>query len=322
MKTLFLSLLMTALCTSPAHAVFTTAEATQIENIRVNVVGKLALALESDTFAIQGNQDTLAMRRSAILQTNFAMQHALRGLSRLVDVVEPAQFIVPDPATRANRVAAAWGDFDQSVTYIDGAISALSGATGTNMVQARTTHLPGARNAILAVNRNLSYADARPTSYPRLIGPHGDYDRMQAQLARSWNYHVDIVYGAFNVYGQGANPPVRNWYTALQKSFQNYKTLADGHALMAGVGQTNISQFWRVLNYLRRLTDSGVDGLNVRFFNILAALADPNDPLYFAVTRVGESWRASDQAAWEEMVFPDCSQATDPDGCAAGQVGQ
>lgn len=302
---------------TPASAEFTAAEAQQIENLRVNVVHKLAAALEQYSFAIQQDQDTLAMRRSAILQTNFAMQWALRALSRLVDVVEPAQFQVPDPATRAQRVAAAWTDLDQAVTYIDTAIGVLGPATGANMLQAKNTHLPGAKAGILALNRTLAYTDARPPSYPALVGPHGDYDRTQALIARAWNYHIDIVNGAFTAYGQGATPPTANWYVVVQKSYLNYRTFADGHAIMAGVGQSNVNQFWRILAYTRRLTDTGVDGVPVRFFNILGALnVAPHQSLAFSVTRIGESWRAADQAVWEILTFLNCDQTSDPTGCA------
>jgi hypothetical protein len=320
-KTL-LTLLFTLFLALPAHAEFTTDEATQIENIRLNAARKLHQALASYTVAIQQNEDTLAMRRSAILQTNYAVNHVMRGMSKLVDVVEVLQFHVPNPATRASRVAAAWDDFDNAVFYIDRALGVLNAARGTNMLQAKNAWLLGAKNAIKAINQNLSYHDARPLSYPAIIGPHGNYDLVQAMLARAWAYHFDIVNYAFTAYGQGNPAPNANWYLVLQSSYQNYNVFADGLALMAGVGQTNVSQFWRVVNYQKRLTDQTIGSVASRYRGITMALTmSPHAALQIPIGRVTESWNAMDKAIWQMLVFLNCEMVRDPQGCAAAVVG-
>jgi hypothetical protein len=317
-KALVLALLLAA---SPAHAAFTTQEAMQIEHIRVNVIGKLASALQQFTFALQRNQDTLGMRRAAILNTNTAMRKSMNGLGKLVDVVSPANFQFPDPETRTSRVAAAWADFNQAIVYIDRASAALSEATGANMQSAKNNWLLNAKAAILAIDRTLPYTNPRPASYPALIGPHGDYNMTQALLARAAEYHLDIISFAFGAYGQGATPPTANWYSLLQSSYQNYEMYGDGLAIMAGVGQTNLSQFWRVLNYQKRLTD--VPSASSRYRAILMAITVPPSPeLAAVINRVGESWFAMDKAVWEMLVFLNCTQVKDPQGCAAGQVNQ
>jgi hypothetical protein len=313
-----LALVLVLVSVTPAHAVFTAQEAAQIEHIRINVVGRLGSAFQAYQVALAQNQDTLVMRQKAVLHTNAAMDRVMRGLSKLVDVVSHANFQEPTPDTRPARVAAAWDEFDLAVMYVDRAIVSLAGATGVNMRAARDTWLPAAKAAIRSTNQNLGYLAPRPKDYPMIIGPHGDYDFTQAYLTRAWAYNLDILKDGFNRYGL----VTLNWPVLVQASYLNYLVFADGLALMAGVGQTTVSQFWRVLNYSRRLTDTDVGSAASRYHAILAALtvtADPN--LRGTIGRVGESWKFMDNAIWNMLVFPNCNQSHDPQGCAAGQVG-
>src|SRR4029450_7205741 len=57
---------------TPAQAAFTTAEAAQIEHIRLNVVGRLGSAFQAYQVALAQNQDTLVMRQGGVLHTNYA----------------------------------------------------------------------------------------------------------------------------------------------------------------------------------------------------------------------------------------------------------
>jgi hypothetical protein len=311
-------LFLVLVAVTPAQAAFTTAEAAQIEHIRLNVVGRLGSAFQAYQVALAQNQDTLVMRQRAVLHTNYATDRVMRGLSKLVDVVSHFNFQEPSQATRAGRVAAAWDDFDEAVALIDQAIAALSGATGLHMKAARDTWLPAAKSAIRTTNRTLGYTDARPKDYPMIIGPHGDYDFTQAYLARAWAYNLDIVTAAFTRYGL----VTLNWPVLVQASYLNYLVYADGLALMAGVGQTGLGQFWRVLNYSRRLTDPDVGSAASRYHALLAALTVTADPqLRGTIGRVGESWKFMDAAVWNLLVFPNCNQSSDPQGCAASQVG-
>jgi hypothetical protein len=260
----------------------------------------------------------LLLRQKAVLHTNAATDRVLRGLSKLVDVVSHVNFQEPTPATRPARVAAAWDEFDLAVMYLDRAIASLAGATGVNLRAARDTWLPLARTAILQTNRNLGYLEPRPKDYPFIVGPHGDYDFTQAYLARAWAYNIDIVNGAFSRYGLFT----LNYTEIVRASYLNYLVFADGLALMADVGQAGTNQFWRVLNYTRRLTDTDVGSAASRYHALLAALTvTPHAELRGTIGRVGESWKFMDAALWNILVFPNCNQSSDPQGCAAGQVG-
>jgi hypothetical protein len=317
-KVLVTVVLLLVAAVGPAEATFTPEEAAQLEHIRVRVVGRLASAFAAYQVALAQNQDTPLIRQSAVLHTNAATDRVMRGLSKLVDVVAHFNFQEPTPQTRPARVAAAWADFDEAVMLIDRAIAGLSGATGLHHLAARNTWLPSAKAAIRSTNRNLGFLEPRPKDYPMIIGPHGDYDFTQAYLTRAWAYNLDIVTGAFTRYGL----VTVNWPLLVQASYGNYQAFADGLVLMSGVGQTGLGQFWRVLNYTRRLTDVDVGSAASRYHSLLAALSISGHPeLRGTIGRVGESWKFMDAALWNMLVFPNCHQSSDPQGCAAGQVG-
>jgi hypothetical protein len=313
-------LAFTLLGAAPVHAAFTAAEAQQVDKIRTDVVTRLTLALSSMAFGIRNQEDTLAMRKLAIIQTTRATREAMTALALLVDVVSPFHFTQPNPATRAQRVADVWEHIDVAAFRIDQARAALAHATGANLRTASGFHLAAARTAIGQLNRNLAYTDARPVSYPALIGPHGDYDQTQAELARAFAYILDALEFSMQEYGV-APLTEANWYSIVQSSRIIFEQHGRGLAIMAGVGETNLSQFWRVLNYTKVLTDIRSGGMTGWYFAVLAALAsNPGPRLSFAITRVGDSWRHMDQAVWSMLVFLNCSQSHDPQGCAAGQV--
>ena len=314
------AMILTLVLALPASAEFTAAEKTQINNLRVAGIANLTYAFMDYQHAMVLNQDTLAIRRSAILHTNRAMREAASALSRLVDVVTMVNFQVPSPATRAQRVADAMMDLDQAEVHINYAIVSLNGAKGANLLRARNMFLPNARTALHNINRNLSYMDPRPPSYPMLIGPHGNYDKTVGHLARSWAYNLDIVDFAFNVYGQGSPAPNANWSSIIQASWDNYRVFADGLALMAGVGDLQTNQFWRILNFTAKLTNFDGPGGAVagRYMALLNALTVQANPVFSGlITRVGESWKFMDLALWHILDFPNCNMTSDPAGCAA-----
>jgi hypothetical protein len=243
----------------------------------------------------------------------------MTALSLLVDVVSPLQFIVPDPVTRAQRVADAWTHLDAVIPKIDTARNNIADATGPNL-RAASSHLAAARAAIGPLDRSLAYADARPPSYPALVGPHGDYDRTQSELARGFAYLLDGFEFAIQQYGVAALSPA-NWYLVVQSGQLIVETYARGLAIMAGVGDSNVSQFWRIVNYTKRLTDFRSGAMTERYFTVVQTLAiNPGSELRAAIIRVVDSWRHMDQSVWFILVFLNCSQTHDPQGCAAGQV--
>jgi hypothetical protein len=312
-------LTVTLLGVTPVNAAFTTAEAQQVEKIRTDVVGRLDLALAAMAVAVRDQEDTLAMRRLAIIYTIRATREAMTALSLLVDVVSPLQFIPPDPVTRAQRVADAWAHLDAVIPKIDTARSTIADATGPNL-RAASSHLAAARAAIGPLDRSLAYADARPPSYPALVGPHGDYDKTQSELARGSAYFLDGFEFAIQQYGVAALSAA-NWNIVVQSGQLIVEAYARGLAVMAGVGDSNVSQFWRILNYTKRLTDFRSGAMTERYFSIIQSMAtSPGPELRAATIRVVDSWRHMDQSVWSILLFLNCSQTHDPQGCAAGQV--
>lgn len=313
-------LAFTLLGAAPVHAAFTTAEAQQVEKLRTEVVNRLTLALSNMAFAIRYREDTLAMRKQAIILTTRATREAMTALALLVDVVSPSSFSLPNPLLRPQRVADVWEHIDVARFRIDQARAALAAATGPNLRVASAQHLAAARVALGQLNSNLAYADARPPSYPALVGPHGDYDQTQAELARAWAYSIDALEFSMNEYGVVALPDA-NWYAVVQSSRIIFEIHGRGLAIMAGVGQTNLNQFWRILNYTKQMTDIRSAGMTTQYSAIVAALSAGAGPrLSFAITRVADSWRHMDQAVWSILLFLNCSQTQDPQGCAAAQV--
>jgi hypothetical protein len=312
-------LAFTLLGAAPVHAAFTTEEAQQVEKLRTQVLARLTLALQAMAVAIRDQEDTVAMRKQAIIYTNRATRETMKALSLLVDVVSPVQFVQPDPLTRFQRVASAWARLDLALPSIDLVRATLADATGPNLRLA-SSHLAVARTAIGQLDHTLGYADCRPPSWPALVGPHGDYDRTQAELARGWAYQLDALEFAIQKYGAIALPET-NWYTIVQASRLIFEKYGLGLAIMAGVGDSNVSQFWRILNYTKRLADIGSGGMTSLYFGVVAAMsAGPGPELSAARTRVADSWRHMDQSVWSILLFLNCSQTHDPEGCAAGQV--
>jgi len=112
-----------------------------------------------------------------------------------------------------------------------------------------------------------------------------------------------------------------NWNVVVQSGQLIVEAYARGLAVMAGVGDSNVSQFWRIVNYTKRLTDFRSGAMTERYFTVVQTLAiNPGSELRAAIIRVVDSWRHMDQSVWFILVFLNCSQTHDPQGCAAGQV--
>ena len=305
---------------SPASAAFTDAEAASVSRLVTQVVGNLSQAQSEVSFAVQGAQDPAPLLRDTAMAVKEAVREALLALALLVDVVPGSSFVAPDPAGRAGRVAEAWTHLDRIALFIDQAQAASAGAVGANTRRAKTIWLPAARSAAAGVDRAPAFADARPASWPAIIGPHGDYDRTQWRLYRSLWYLLDAVEYALPWYGAG---PAADWYALLQKSYPIYDAMARGLALIAGVPPASlagVSQFWRVLAHVASLTDIDAQAVAERLFEVGGAVAGPAE-LAASRVRVLDAWRHLDASVWFVLIFLDCSQASDPNGCAAGQVG-
>jgi len=131
---------------------------------------------------------------------------------------------------------------------------------------------------------------------------------------------MNAVDKAFALYGTSETV---NWYTLAQHSQDVYRVWIEGLPLMAGVPKANqvtLSQFWRVLGHTSRMTNFHVAGVSEKLMNVLQSLTvHPSPALAGAMVNVADSWRHMDAAVWGILIFLNCEQTSDPQGCAANQ---
>lgn len=317
----FIVVLLALAFATPAHAALTTAESAQVNSLVVNVISPLNAALSELSFAVRGQQDRPDVLRPAVEHTKEAIREAHLALALLVNVVPGAEFVMPDPSTRATRVAEAWFHLDRVALFAGWAQGDMLAGAGLNTVRARTIWLPAALAWTRQIDRGLAYTDPSPVSFPAIIGPHGDYNRTVWQLYRANWYVLDTLEYTFPFYGSRT----ADWYTLVNRAPIFYDTYARLIALMAGVvvppGDASLSQFWRVLGAQASLTDFHQQGLSLRYTEIMDAITlAPAPEFRLPYLRVVDSWKQMDQAVWEMLVFLNCSASSDPQGCARGQA--
>jgi len=317
----FIIVLLAMALATPAHAALTTGESAQVNSLIVNVISPLNAALSEFSFAIRGQQDTPAILRPAVEHTKEAVREAHLTLALLINVVPAAEFVMPDPTTRAARVAEAWTHLDRAASFAQWARANAAAGIGGNTFRAQSIWLPEALAGTTRINRALAYSDPSPASFPAIIGPHGDYNRTVWQLFRANWYVLDTLEYSIALYGTRA----ADWYMLVNRAPIFYDTYARLMALMAGVvvppGDASLSQFWRVLGAQASLTDFHQQGLSLRYTEIMDALTQaPSLDFRLPYLRIVDSWKQMDQAVWEMLVFLNCSASSDPQGCARGQA--
>jgi hypothetical protein len=309
-------LILALLESSPACAAFTPSEAASVSGV-VALVETLDRALNELSFAIRSGQDTKPLIRETTLHVKEAVREASLTLALLVDVVPDAAFTAPDPATRAVRVKEAWFHLERVGMFSNMALSASAKAVGENTRRARMTWLPQALTRIGQINRTLSYSNPRPASYPTLIGPHGSYDEVQFfQWRGSW-YALDMLeegLANFGVDDEGVDV-----YTFVNRAAILYDAFANGLALMAGIGDPTLSQFWRVNIWIIQFTSYLKTGLPLRYMELQTAVASGSAKWAGVRIRITDSWRQMDESIAQAQRFPKCSMVKDPEGCARGQ---
>lgn len=116
---------------------------------------------------------------------------------------------------RPAALARAWDAIDGLVTSLQFGID-----NGLKPVAEFQTAIPIVQKimaTLQSVDRTLAYAEPFPTSYPRIIGPHGDYDGAQAMMCVSSKYLDEALTGILMLYRNNfatwpvaANPDVQN----------------------------------------------------------------------------------------------------------------
>jgi len=238
--------------------------------------------------------------------------------------------------SRSDRVGLAWWRLDRFVMFARAAQAELADAARLSgdpsyrdgIRRARDIWLQQAISGVAQVNRRLAYADPNPSSYPKIIGPHGDYDRTQWFLWRAqWYAHdaLDNVRMAYAGEALGNAAGLGDVFTRIGNAS---RMLMQSLELLAGVTwtpeQQQSSQFFRVLGVTKLLTDHGhtpfrwmeaVVSLKTYWFPHLQGRPVVSSNIQDAVVRIADAWKHSDMAAWEIMDFPGCDPAVNPQGC-------
>jgi hypothetical protein len=254
-------------------------------------------------------------------------------------VVEPVNtpgFTRLAASPRSEWLRLAWWRLDRFAMFARAAREGLTAAAKLDVDpkyqeligRARDIWLLQALAEAAAVNRALAYADPRPAHYPKIIGPHGDYDQTQWFLWRSQWYAHDAL---DNVVAAYSSEPLEGG-TALgdvvMRVFGATKSIMQSLEIVAGLSwlpeQKASSQFFRVLGVTKRLTDHGhvpmrwmeaIVSLRTNWFPVIAGRAVASSNIHDAVVRIADAWKHADMAAWETMEFPGCDPALRPEGC-------
>jgi hypothetical protein len=237
---------------------------------------------------------------------------------------------------RSDRLRLAWWRLDRFVMLAKAAQDELAAATSLladlayrdGLRRARDIWLRRALSEAAAVDRGLAYADPNPASHPKIIGPHGDYDRTQWFLWRSHWYALDALENLLAAYV--SEPPVNSpgLGDAFMRIGEALRLLMQSLELVAGVTwtpeQRQSSQFFRVLGVTKLLTDHGhvpfrwmeaLVSLRTHWFPHLHGRPVVSSNIQDAMIRIADAWKHSDMAAWEIMTFPGCDPAVNPQGC-------
>src|SRR5207245_2704726 len=119
----------------------------------------------------------------------------------ITEQVDTSEYSRLSAMSRSYRVGLAWWRLDRFVMFARAAQAELADAARLSgdpsyrdgIRRARDIWLQQAISGVAQVNRRLAYADPNPSSYPKIIGPHGDYDRTQWFLWRAQWYAHDAL---------------------------------------------------------------------------------------------------------------------------------
>jgi hypothetical protein len=276
-----------------------------------------------------------AMRDALAASRELNMAEALL-VGVVTEQLETPPFIKLAASPRSERLRQAWWRIDRFTNFANAAREDLTAAAklGTDpkyqdlIRRARDIWLLQAIAEAAAVNRALAYANPRPAHYPKIIGPHGDYDQTQWFLWRSQWYAHDAL---DNVVAAYSSEPLEGG-TALgdvvMRVFGATKSIMQSLEIIAGLSwlpeQKRSSQFFRVLGVTKRLTDHGhvplrwmeaIVSLRTNWFPVIAGRAVASSNIQDAVVRIADAWKHADMAAWETMEFPGCDPVQRPEGC-------
>jgi len=330
------AVLLTLMVAAPpsARASFSSAEETELLKL-VNGLDNISEALRYVAYAIR--RGTTAQTQGPLADSLalfvLAARDAERAYGLLLNVTTEQRgtsvFSALAAQSRAERVAQAWWRIDRSVNSLVMAEAVLTRAFGANadtvyqdnVRRARDIWSVAARRNLLWVSRSLPYAAPTPTSFPKVIGPHGDYDHSQWYLWRSHWYALDMLDSVTAAFRADA---IQTDYWSVYKTISSATSIMDGHVQSAGTlaGMTLISTqvgqdpFFRVLDELQTMTEDTPERYHEMQRELATWIGQGRTAtlaaLSQALIRLTDSWRHADHGVWQQLTFPDCNNTT---GC-------
>jgi len=187
--------------------------------------------------------------------------------------------------------------------------------------------IPQALVSMQQVDRGLAYAAPNPTSFPQVVGPHGDYAGSQYRLWRAQFYLHDVLDTWLAAYTAEALPSYVGLGEPAKRLLQVNDILIDGMTLLAGVTWTSDQvaegAFFRTLDVLDWLTNRDhapkhwMEAMSGVTLWVEAGSSNPGirSQVRAIMVRLVDAWKNADDAAWRLMIFLDCSKLRNPTGC-------
>lgn len=317
-----------------ARASFTSAEEAELLKL-VNGLDNISEALRYVAYAIR--RGTTAQTQGPLADSLalfvLAARDAERAYGLLLDVITEQRgtsiYKTLEGQSRTERMAQAWWRIDRSVNSLVMAEAALTRAFAANtdsvyqdnVRRARDIWSVAARRYLLWVDRSLAYATPNPASFPKVIGPHGDYDQSQWFLWRSHWYALDMLDSVTAAFRADS---IQTDYWSVYKTISSTTSIMDAHVQSAGTlagmtmtsAQVGQDPFFKVLDELEIMTEDTPE----RYHEIQRELATwigkgrsaTLASLSQALIRLTDSWRHADHGVWQQLTFPNCTLAT---GC-------
>ena len=267
-------------------------------------------------------------------EANMAIGLLLNVITEQVSTVEFANIAA---LPRSERVALAWWRCDRAIMYIQSAQRTLAGAKSLNqndgayqdaIRRATDIWFLNALTALLSVDRALAYTNPNPSSFPQIVGPHGDFATAEWMLWRSQHYAHDAMDDMVVAYLGTKLNSYAGSADIFRRLLMGSDIDVDAMVLLAGVTWTDqqVQQgvFFRTVDVLRVLTDE--EQLPKRWMEAVGTMRDfwlpamsagpaVADRVRTALVRVVDAWKHADGAAWRLMIFLDCSKLKNPQGC-------
>lgn len=289
----------------------------------------LATAVQSGTRSLAARDSLAAALLPAIRASNELTLATVIVLGTSpANAADAAALAAWEALSRPEQLERAWFHLNRVIGFLVDAQTKALAAQAYNvddavyqdaLRRARTIWFENALTKSRAVDRTLAFADPYPPlcfgcTVITVVGPHGDYKAAQKKLYFATKYFRDWVSDWHTAYGTSA---LLDSYANVRGALVQYSNGIDAQhramGLLAGIAwseeEAAEDPFCRTLRTLKLLTVTVPFRYHATqdYWRYLSA-ALPHQPFQASLTRLSDSWKHNDEAAWELMVFPNGSR--------------